>query len=115
MSMWTILRMSYGGCGSFSSVARRARSNRRMDGVGVFAQCETCCGDGVKFGAPRGYATSTSRSFPVQTNPSRTITTLVFGSLFAFAALGAHAASVYKCRGADGAVAFQDHACAAGA
>jgi hypothetical protein len=36
------------------------------------------------------------------------------GGFLAFAALGAQAASVYKCRGADGAIAFQDHACAAG-
>ena len=51
----------------------------------------------------------------MQTNPSRTITTAVLGGMLAFAALGAHAAAVYKCRGADGAIAFQDHACAAGA
>lgn len=51
----------------------------------------------------------------MHTNPSRTITTALFGGLLAFATLGAHAASVYKCRGADGAIAFQDHACAAGA
>ena len=48
------------------------------------------------------------------TNPSRTITTALFGVFLAVAALGAQAASVYKCRGADGAIAFQDHACAAG-
>jgi hypothetical protein len=48
------------------------------------------------------------------TNPSRTITTALFGGFLAVAALGAQAASVYKCRGAGGAIAFQDHACAAG-
>ncbi len=51
----------------------------------------------------------------MQTNVPRTITTAVFGSLLAFAALGAHAASVYKCRNTEGAIAFQDHACAPGA
>jgi hypothetical protein len=53
--------------------------------------------------------------FPgMATNRSRTLTTALLGSFLAFAALGAHAASVYECRGADGAIAFQDHACAAG-
>ena len=51
----------------------------------------------------------------MQTHSLRTITTMIFGGALAFAALGAHAASVYKCRNADGAIAFQDHACAAGA
>ena len=50
----------------------------------------------------------------MSTNPSRTIVLVVIASVLAFATLGAHAASVYKCRGADGAIAFQDHACAAG-
>jgi hypothetical protein len=51
----------------------------------------------------------------MQTNPLRTIMTAVLGGALAFAALGAHAASVYKCRSADGAIAFQDRACPAGA
>jgi hypothetical protein len=51
----------------------------------------------------------------MQTNVPRTMTTAVLGSLLAFAALGAHAAPVYKCRNDDGAIAFQDHACAVGA
>ena len=50
----------------------------------------------------------------MQTKPLRTITTAMLGGMLAFAALGAHAASVYKCRSADGAIAYQDHACANG-
>ena len=45
---------------------------------------------------------------------------VILGSLLASATFGlsariAHADSVYKCRNADGAIAFQDHACASGA
>lgn len=56
----------------------------------------------------------------MQTNPSQPAITAILGMLFACAALGvsaraAHAESVYKCRNADGTIAYQDHACAAGA
>ena len=54
------------------------------------------------------------------TNVSQPALTAILGTLLACAALFAsapiaHAESVYKCRGADGRIAFQDHACAAGA
>ena len=56
----------------------------------------------------------------MQTNPSQPAVTAIFGMLFAAAALcaasrAAHAESIYKCRAPDGAVAYQDHACASGA
>jgi hypothetical protein len=56
----------------------------------------------------------------MQTNPSQPVVTAILGMLFSAAALcatarAAHAASVYKCRTADHAVAYQDHACAGGA
>jgi hypothetical protein len=56
----------------------------------------------------------------MQPNTSRPAPTAILGMLFACAALvaparAAHAESVYKCRSADGRIAFQDHACAAGA
>lgn len=56
----------------------------------------------------------------MQTNPMPPALTAILGVLFACAAFCAsaravHAESVYKCRNADGAIAFQDHACTAGA
>jgi hypothetical protein len=56
----------------------------------------------------------------MQTNPSQPVVTAILGTLLACAALSAlprvaHAESVYRCRSADGTVAFQDHACTAGA
>lgn len=56
----------------------------------------------------------------MQTNPSRPAMPAILCALLACAALGAsarvvHAESVYKCRNADGAIAYQDHACATGA
>lgn len=56
----------------------------------------------------------------MQTDPSQPVLTVIFGALLALAALAgparvAHAESVYKCRNADGTVAFQDRACAVGA
>jgi uncharacterized protein DUF4124 len=56
----------------------------------------------------------------MQTNPSHQAVTAILGMLFAGAALFAasriaHAESVYKCRAADGAIAYQDRACASSA
>ena len=56
----------------------------------------------------------------MQTNPSQPVVTAILGMLFAAAALcaasrAAHAEAVYKCRAPDGAVAYQDRACAGGA
>lgn len=57
--------------------------------------------------------------FLMQTNPSQPVMTAILGALLACATLGAaraaHAESVHKCRNADGTIAFQDHACTAGA
>ena len=56
----------------------------------------------------------------MQTKSSQPALTAILGVLLACAALGAsarvaHAESVYKCRNADGTIAFQDRACVAGA
>ena len=56
----------------------------------------------------------------MQANPSQPAVTAILAILFSVGALcaasrAAHAESVYKCRAADGAVAYQDHACASGA
>ena len=56
----------------------------------------------------------------MQTNISQPVLMAILGALLACAAFFAaahvaHAQSIYKCRGADGQIAFQDHACGAGA
>jgi uncharacterized protein DUF4124 len=60
------------------------------------------------------------RSLTMHTKGSTRVLAAALCTLLAGAALGsaarvAHAETVYKCRAADGGIAFQDHACAGGA